>query len=297
MGMKRVVVTGATGLIGRYVTQALSKDWEVHAISRLGSSTATTTGVQWHEIDLSRKLPDRALPSQIDAVIYLAQSEYFREFPRRALDIFEVNTANVLRFLDYAKVSGARTFVFASSGGVYGGGDSRMSEEVPIPARGDLGFYLTTKLCSEIAAQNYTEHFNVVILRYFFVYGPSQRQSMLIPRLIHRVRTGQSILLQGEEGIRLNPIHVIDAAAATVQGLKLEGSYTINVAGPDVLTMREIGIKIGQAVAREPVFLTDMSAGPRHLTGDITRMRELLIAPQIGFSEGMRSMVTAESTR
>lgn len=289
--MRRCVLTGATGLLGSQLVPLLRPDWQVHGVSRHRPVGVVPSGVIWHPLDLSRELDSTQLPPRADAVIYLAQSEHFREFPARALEIFEVNTANALHFLDYARKSGVQSFIYASSGGVYGGGDAGMSEEIAIPVRGDLGFYLSTKLCSEIAVQNYADHFNVVILRYFFVYGPLQRPNMLIPRLINRVQHGQPIELQGKDGLRINPIHVRDAASATVRALTLGGSHTINIAGPEVLSMREVGLAIGRAVGRDPIFTVHQNASPKHLTGDIAKMRELLVPPQIVFADGVQTML------
>src|SRR5690349_2208952 len=150
MTKPRCVVTGATGLIGSALIPALLPDFEVHGVARRPTHS---DGAAWHVMDLSEPSELRALPGQVDTVVYLAQSEFFREFPERCLDIYEVNTVNLLRFLDYARKAGVRNFVYASSGGVYGAGDFQMSEELIIPARGDLGFYLTTKLCSEIRSE------------------------------------------------------------------------------------------------------------------------------------------------
>lgn len=282
------VITGATGLIGAELTRALRGKYEVHCVSR---NAPTQDDVRWHALDLASKKELSGLPARADTVIYLAQSEFFRDFPEHSEKIFQVNTGNLLTFLAYARDVRATAFLYASSGGVYGGGDAKMSEEVQIPARGDLGFYVATKLCSEILVQTFSQFFNVVILRFFFVYGPSQRDSMLIPRLIKRVRAGEPITLQGSDGIRITPTYVSDAVDATKRALGLKGSYIINVAGPEILTIRQIGTFIGNAVGREPLFTVDHETAANDLAGDITRMRDLLCAPSIRFSQGLEMML------
>lgn len=288
MARRSCVVTGATGLIGSALIPALLTDFEVHGIAR---RPPNMPGVRWHAMDLSQTCELGSLPRQADAVVYLAQSEFFREFPQHCLDVYEVNTINLLRFLDYARKAGVRNFVYASSGGVYGTGDFQMSEKLIIPARGDLGFYLTTKLCSEIVAQNFSEFFTVAILRFFFVYGRGQRQTMLIPRLIMRIRNGEPIQLQGNDGIRINPTHVSDAVCAVLHALELKASHTINVGGADVLTMREIGEEIGRALSCQPTFSVNPDETPKHLSGDISKMCELLGPPRVPFADGLRSML------
>lgn len=289
MNKKTCVITGATGLIGSGLVDVLERDYEIHAVAR--TPGPRRSGVHWHSIDLATDCRLDTLPRRVDGVVYLAQSEFFRDFPQHGPDVFQVNTVNLLRFLDYAWKAGASHFVYASSGGVYGSGDVRMSEDIQIPAHGGLGFYLSTKLSAEIIAKNYSSFFNFVSLRFFFVYGPAQRKSMLIPRLIQRVRDGQPLLLQGLDGIRLNPTHVSDAAAATRCALEIEGSHIINVGGPDILNMREIGTMIGHFVGKSPIFDIDEKSQPGHLIADIDKMSSLLVYPKMGFSDGLRTML------
>jgi UDP-glucose 4-epimerase len=287
--LKSVLLTGATGLVGSHLAAACRDRYAIHTVSRQrpGKDAAPGTHTQ---LDLSGRWDEDGLPRRVDAVIHLAQSEHFREFPEHAVDMFSVNAAATVRLLDYARRAGARAFVLASSGGVYGASDAGLTETAVIPARGDLGFYLGTRLCSEIVAQSFSPYFNVITLRFFFVYGPGQRNTMLIPRLIESVRSGVPIALQGEEGIRLNPTFVTDAAAAIVRSLELEGTHKINVAGPEVLSLRRISELIGDALGRRPVYAVE-STPPRHIIGDIGKMTQLLQPPAIAFRQGLQRVL------
>ena len=285
-----IVITGATGLIGNSLAAAMAAANEVHCIAR---KPHRSRDVVWHAHDLAQPDGLPALPPRPDAVVYLAQSEFFRDFPEKSGEIFQVNTASLLKLLDYARKAGCRKFVYASSGGVYGTSDRPMTETTPLAADGTLGFYLVSKLCSEMLVQAYSQHFATVILRYFFVYGAGQRRSMLVPRLVDRVKNGEPVALQGADGIRINPTYVEDAAAATARAVQVAGSHVINVAGPETLTMREVGVLIGRAVGREPRFSMSDDR-PGHLVADTTRMRELLGAPKVGFTEGLRRMLKGE---
>jgi UDP-glucose 4-epimerase len=161
--MKKIIVTGGSGLNGKRLLADLSPSAEVVSIGRRDPSVA---GVAWISHDLSKStLPD--LPRAIDTVVYLAQSEHFREFHEQARDIFEVNVANVQRMLDWARISGVKRFLLASSGGVYGHGDSAFREDDAIGPKGPLGYYLASKQCSELLAGSYADCFTVVILRFF----------------------------------------------------------------------------------------------------------------------------------
>ena len=116
--LMRVLVTGANGFVGRRLLETHSGGHELVALAR--TRGPELPGVEWIEHDLVEPLADARLPDRIDAVIHLAQSRRYREFPEGARDVFEVNTRSTFELLEYARRAGARSFVFASTGGVYG---------------------------------------------------------------------------------------------------------------------------------------------------------------------------------
>lgn len=285
--MGRILVTGASGFIGRHLVRATEKRQEMFGLEREPPSEDDYVGIHWIAQDLCKPFEYSHLPKDCDVVIHLAQSEHYRDFPEHAVEVFSVNTVSTLRLMDWARQTGVKTFVFASSGGVYGAGEKEFSEEQEAMPRGDLGFYLGTKLCSEVVAENYTPYMNVIILRFFFVYGPGQRRSMLIPRLVDSVREEKPIQLQGKDGIRINPTYVSDAVEAIRGALQLTGSQKINVGGPQVLSLREIGHIIGEALKKKPKFKINHDVEPPHLIGDISKMSKLLTEPIVSFKEGI----------
>jgi len=287
----KIVMTGGSGFIGSHVIDALSEEHDLVLLVRKPSPLESRRRVTQVVVDFERETTLSALPDAVDAVIHLAQSEHFREFPDHALDIFRVNTGSTAMLLDYARRAGARTFVLASSGGIYGFGDREFSEDVPLAPRGELGYYLGTKLSSEVLADSYTAYMNVVTLRFFFVYGPRQRGSMLVPRLVEHITSGQPVVLHGEDGIRLNPTYVSDAVDAIRASIALTGSHKINVAGPGVLCIREMAEIIGQRVGRNPSYVREKRAELRHLVADTTKMSQMLTTPKVSFVDGVRSYV------
>lgn len=284
--MNNILITGATGLVGSHLIAKLSQSHQIFAITSQ-SVPEKNNNIHWVQYDLaSPSLPE--LPDQIDTMIYLAQSPHFREFPDHALDIFDVNVGGTVRLLDWAKDNAVKRFIYASSGGIYGHGEEDFSEEDVIGTKDSLGFYLASKHCSELLIEPYSDLFNVIILRFFFVYGPGQRADMLIPRLVQQVAQGQPIFLQGEHGIRINPIHVDDAVRALEQCLAISGHHKINIAGPEALTLQQIGEIIGKHLKRTPKFEYQVDKQPSHLVGNITKMEQLLGAPEIAFRDGVQ---------
>jgi len=287
---KRCFITGATGLIGKQVLSNLKETWEVFGLVRKPEENGSGH-LRAISCDLAKDWSTDAFPDRVEAVIHLAQSQHYREFPAQSDDIFRVNVSSTHRLLDYAHRAHAETFVLASSGGIYGYGDEPFQEESPISGRGDLGFYLGTKLCSEILADAYTSFMNVIILRFFFVYGPGQRNDRLVPRLITAVKEESPIVLYGEDGMKMNPIYVMDAANAVCRALELRGSHKINVAGFEVKTLKEIGRQIGAVLGREPIFDIQRQNQPHHLVGATQKMCRLLGQPQVRFEKGISACI------
>lgn len=287
--MKRILISGANGLIGHELVKTLCQKNKVYAISRKG------VGIQ-HEnvthigLDFDKPWDNKLLPSEIDVICHLAQSENFREFPEKGKQIFNVNTSSTVELLNYAVTSGCKKFIYASSGGIYGNSDTGFNEEDPITPGGDLGFYLSTKFCSEILVENYNRFFETSIIRFFFVYGQRQRKNMFIPRIVNSIKEGLPITLQGKEGIKVNPIHVSDAALAVESAICRTGSFKVNVGGSEVLTLKSICESIGLALNIEPKFIFE-DKEPKHLIGDINKMKKLLIDPSIKFDEGIKELL------
>jgi UDP-glucose 4-epimerase len=284
--MKRILITGATGLIGSSLIPLL-KD---HTVFCLGRHLYTEGKAENIIMDFAEEWDESLLPKQIDAIIHLAQSENFRLFPQKAEDVFDVNVSSTLKLLNYAQKVGAKKFIYASSGGIYGTGNHGFTEENLIHARNDLGFYLSTKLCSEILIENYAPFFDVVMLRFFFAYGAKQKRSMLIPRLVDSVLAQKPIMLQGANGISINPIYVSDAADSIVKSLFLEGNHKINIGGNETLSIREIAEKIGDIVGKKPIYIQNEGI-PQNLIGDISKMKQLLHIPSISFEEGIKNLI------
>jgi nucleoside-diphosphate-sugar epimerase len=285
----KLLITGASGFVGRRLVERLAAEGhEVLALVHTAPAPPfASSSIRPLVVDLAHFERTR-LPSGVDAVVSLAQSQNFRSFPGKAADVFAVNVNAHLQLLEWARGTGVRVFVSASSGGIYGARSKPLVEETDqLAVDSPLGFYLGTKLCAEVILQNYRHFFGcAAILRPFFIYGPGQRQDMLIPRLIGAVRDGRPIQLQGSDGLRLNPVYVDDAVKAFAAAIELQGCHVINVAGPDTLSLREIGERVGRRVGRAPVFeLIDGS--PSSYVGDIGHMRALLGAPRTGFDEGI----------
>lgn len=292
----KIFITGGSGFLGRsLVARLLAAGHQVWALARSPQAVAAMpAGVQVVMGDMA-SLPVASLPAGMDAVVSLAQSEHFRNFPDRALDVFDVNVRGQLLLLDWAQRHGVKGYLMASSGGIYGPkAQPYVVEDQMLAVDSPLGFYLGTKLSAEVLFQNYRKLFQTgVILRPFFIYGPGQGADMLVSRLIVSVREGRPVQLQGADGLKMNPVFVSDAAAAFEAALGLEGFRVLNVAGPEVVSLRALCERIGQQTGVAPRF-EQMPGDPSDYVASTAVVERTLGKPKVGVDEGIRRTLNGE---
>lgn len=252
---RHILLTGASGFLGTHVMhQLLSDGVSVTALAREPASLPSHPGLRAVHADLggdfSREI---RTVGAVDGVVHLAQAGGWNAFPANAGSIAAVSVAATSRLAEYAVEQNAESFVLASSGGIYGPSAEPIQETAPIRPATELGFYLSAKAAAETLLDFFAPNLIVHKLRYFFIYGPGQRDEFLIARLLQNVRNGVPIHLARGVGPSLNPIHVEDAARATLAVLNCASPTTVNIAGPDVANLATIVGQLGQLVGREPM--------------------------------------------
>lgn len=287
--MARILVTGANGLLARALVERLVARHEVHGTVHT-QVVDPVEGVHYHRVDLAADDDyGQRLPAAIDVVAHLAQSSKYRQFPEMASDIFAVNTAATARLLDYARRAGATQLIYFSTGGLYRPSVAEIEEDGPLHPLDALNFHFASKLSGEAFVNCYAKLMKTAIVRPFFVWGRGQRRSMFMPRLADQIRNGEPVFLDGPRGIRVNPIHVEDAAAFVTQLIAGGTTGLFNMAGPEVVSIRDIGDAIGRSLGIEPAY-TQRGDDPQDLVASIRRMRELH-QPRIRFVDRVEDVL------
>jgi UDP-glucose 4-epimerase len=284
----RIVLTGATGFIGSHLVPSLADRHEVIAIVRDEEVDVPGATCVYH--DLREPLTAARLPSAVDAVVHLAQSRRYREFPAGAEDVFSLNVRATFELLDYARAAGAERFVFTSTGGVYGHGEEEFVEDDDV---NPINFYLASKHAAETLIGPYTSELHAIVLRPFFVYGPGQGP-MLVSSLARRVLAGEPVTIDGDPGIRVNPLYVDDAVAVLERSLVHDGSLLCNVAGEEVVDLTGLVGRVARIANVSPIVEHGPAAHAGDIVGDTKRMKtELGFVPEVSLDEGLRRLVVS----
>ncbi|MDV2978692.1 UNVERIFIED_CONTAM: NAD-dependent epimerase/dehydratase family protein [Actinomycetes bacterium ARC8] len=210
---RRVLVTGASGMLGGAVAQLLRDNGHHVRTFQRGASAGATDEVRGSLTDLDAVA---TAVESMDAVIHLAAKV---SFTGQWEDFVATNIDGTSNLLEASKESGVKDFVFVSSPSVAHFGDSLAGagagEADPQQAR---GFYARSKAAAELEALgNDSPGFRVTAIRPHVVWGPGDTQ--LVERVIARAKAGRLPLVDHGAAL-IDTTYIDNAAAAIVRGLE-----------------------------------------------------------------------------
>ena len=276
-----ILITGINGFIGRHLGRCLAFKHDVSGVTRSAQpqTLSSETGVKLISADLSAPGFVDQLPSDIDCVIHLAQSQQYRNFPEGADDMRRINIDATCHLLDWARKTAVKQFIFSSTANVYGKSTAQLTEtDVTIPE----SFYGATKLAAEHLARQYQDFYQVDILRLFTVYGPGQK-GMLIPNIADRIEQGLPVTLAKGVGLYLTPIYVDDVISIIEKLIDTSGKGScrlFNVCGDEVTDLGTI-VKILEKNLNNKACLHLSDEIGKHFSGSNKALRICLSVPKM----------------
>lgn len=275
----RVLVTGATGFIGRALVKSL-RDAGLEVVA-LGSADGDVR---------NRETFARYSGSGIAGVIHLAGRSFVPESWTDPAAFMDVNFMGTARVLEFCRLENA-SLVFLSAY-VYGIPDRLpINEEAPVRPNNP---YAQSKQLAEQVCRFYAEqlHVPVTVLRTFNVYGPGQGESFLIPSIMRQLCNGEVVEVLDLEP-RRDWVFVTDVVSAIMAARGRVAGYNIYNIGSGVSHSVAEVIRIAQKVAGSTIPVR--SAATRRLNeihdvvADIAKARrELGWSPVHDLDSGLR---------
>jgi UDP-glucuronate 4-epimerase len=193
-GMQKILVTGAAGFIGYFLSKRLLEngvkvfgldnynDYYDPALKRdrVAQLTQNENFVSL-EVDLanSREMKKIFEDNGFDAVVNLAAQAGVRYSLENPLAYVETNLVGFANILEGCRHNGVKHLVFASSSSVYGA-NTKMPFSVHHNVDHPVSLYAASKKSNELMAHTYSHLYGLHCtgLRFFTVYGPWGRPDM-----------------------------------------------------------------------------------------------------------------------
>lgn len=292
--MNRVLVTGATGMVGsslvrrlleqqKYVV-ALVQDWDTQSeLIRSGDiqKINVVTGAL-EDIGALRRAIGKF---EIDTVFHLGAQTIVGTALRNPLETFEANIRGTYQLLEVCREQKVERIVVASSDKAYG--DSPVlpyTEDMPLQG---LHPYDASKTCTDIIAQTYAHTYNmpITIARCGNIYGAGDLNwSRIIPGTIKATLEHQPIRLRSDGTMQRDYLFVEDVVDAFLELAKASPRDEIRGQGfnfsPEkpftVLEIVDAVLEVMNAKHLEPIIENTAKFEIQHQYLDSSKAKRLL---------------------
>jgi UDP-glucuronate 4-epimerase len=304
--MDHVLITGGAGFIGSKLTESLlakdnirvtcldnfddfysrkQKEWNIQPFLK-------NKNFKLIEGDIREASGFHKLDSDISIIVHLAAKAGVRPSIKDPVLYQDVNIRGTQMLLEYAKLRSVKQFVFASSSSVYG-----INENVPWRENENLlpiSPYAATKLSGEMMGHVYSQLYRIrfVALRFFTVYGPSQRPDLAIHKFFKSIINDQPIPVYGDGSTRRDYTYIDDIVRGIIAAMSYDKSAfeIINLGNHKTVTLAELIAAIENVCGKKAIIdrQPEQPGDVPETYADITKAKNLLgYEPSTRLEEGL----------
>jgi UDP-glucuronate 4-epimerase len=303
-----ILVTGGAGFIGSHVCERLLREGQaVWAFDDLNPFYAPALkqanlrqlqglgrSFEFIQGDLAdRAAVDKALArARFDQIIHLAARAGVRPSLEEPALYQRVNVEGTVNLLEASRLSGVKKITIASSSSVYGV-NARVPFSESDPIFSAISPYAASKLACEALGHVYHHVYgmDVVMLRFFTVYGPRQRPDLAIHKFAKLIRAGQPIPVFGDGSSARDYTYVTDTVDGVMACTRKEFGFDIfNLGESQTVTLAHLIELLEQALGKKAVINRQpLQAGDVPITyANIAKARaQLGYAPQVKIEKGI----------
>jgi len=313
--MKTYLVTGAAGFIGSSLSERLVNEgnrvigidnfcdfYNPEIKERNVSELLKNSKFKLYRVDIRDKAEIKKIldTNQIDVVVHLAAMAGVRPSIENPLLYQEVNCVGTQNILEEMKEHNILKLVMASSSSVYGN-----CKTVPFKENMIVDFaispYAATKKANEVMTHVYHKLFNmnVIMLRFFTVYGPKQRPDLAINKFTRLMLNDEEIPMFGDGTTSRDYTYISDIVDGIIGSINYVINNTnvyeiLNLGNSSPVTLKEMIYTIGKALDVTPkIKQMPMQPGDVDRTYADTSKAKALIGyePKISFEDGIKEFV------
>jgi len=278
--MNKVIVTGATGFIGRQTIPFLKKNgYEIHAVTSKNNSEGLNNDACWHSVDLFDYENVARFCKEIEAesLLHLA----WHDIPNERMDSpanlqWVESSINLVR--EFVANEGQQ-IVMAGSCAEYDWQYGYCNEDVTPLKPNSL--YGACKLSLHKIIKKYALKMGVQYCngRIFFVYGPHESKHRLVAYVINTLLKNREATIKHGSLIR-DYLYVKDVAHVLVKLLRSDLEGSVNIASGEPNTLGEIVKEVGRMLNKSELISIRSPqevAEPHPLVlADVSKLREEL---------------------
>lgn len=238
--------------------------------------------------------------NKIDVVMHLAAMAGVRPSIENPVLYQEVNCMGTQNILEEMKAHDVKNLVMASSSSVYGN-----CKEVPFREDMIVDFsispYAATKKANEVMTHVYHKLFNmnVIMLRFFTVYGPKQRPDLAINKFTRLMLNNEEIPMYGDGSTSRDYTYVDDIVDGIIKSCNYVQTHDsvyeiLNLGNSSPISLRKMIDTIGKVLGIKPkIQQLPMQPGDVDRTyADITKAKQLIgYEPKTSFEDGIKNFV------
>ena len=253
---KKVVVTGCSGFIGFHLSNSLlDSDHMVIGIDSLNNAYDVKLkekrleelnkkeNFSFLNNNLSEKNSlDEVKKHDLTTFYHLAARAGVRQSFLDPNSYIEDNTLATANISNFCKEMSVQDLILASTSSIYGdSGENLMVEEKDEKIK-PPSVYASTKLSGESLSKIILEDTstNLIISRFFTVYGPFGRPDMSILRFVHWIINEEKVQVFGDGEQRRSFTYVKDVVDALLKMSGLEKSHTFNVGSNMTVSLNDV---------------------------------------------------------
>lgn len=273
----RILITGATGLIGGCLVDVLMRsgtDCEVYAFGRNEERARKRFESYWNCRNFHFIKGDVTAPlnSEVcfDYIIHAASNASPNFFKKQPVEVIKSNILGTQQLIEYGLSHNMKRMLYVSSGEIYGEGSGKKFVET------DSGYvdcaiprscYPSSKRAAETLCVSYAEEYgsDVVIARPCHTYGPffTESDNRVYAQFIRNLEAGEDIVLKSPGLQQRSWLYVVDCAFALLTILlKGKKGEAYNVADEQSnITIRQLAELLAEAEGKKVVFDIDKESG------------------------------------